>query len=460
MWYSCDTGGVTAFEIVRQKYRMLEHSLNERSRRLWAAAEARALGYGGASLVARATGISRSTILRGMREVRRSRRPLAEGQVRRAGGGRKRAKAIDPGLTSALEHLVEPVSRGDPESPLRWTCKSTRLLAQELEATGHSASDWLVRQLLYDLGYSLQSNRKTKEGTRHPDRDAQFRHINARVAGQLQGRQPAISVDTKKKELVGDFKNGGREWRPQGTPEPVRVHDFIDPKKGKAIPYGVYDLAMNRGWVSVGIDHDTAAFAVNTIHRWWKKIGIKAYPRAKSLLIVADSGGSNGSRVRLWKWELQKLADAAALTIHVSHLPPGTSKWNKIEHRLFSFISKNWRGRPLLTHATIVKLIANTRTAKGLKVDCMLDTRRYPDKISACEKINLSIPKSTCVLSTRRPLSQAGSRRAHIVRGRENGTLIFYQALRITEEQMATLRFVPDSFHGDWNYSLQPHRRR
>jgi hypothetical protein len=314
-------------------------------------------------------------------------------------------------LSSALERLVEPVSRGDPESPLRWTCKSTRLLARELVAQGHPASDWLVRQLLYDLGYSLQGNRKTKEGTRHPDRDAQFRHINARMVGQLRRRQPAISVDTKKKELVGDFKNAGREWHPRGTPEPVRVHDFIDPTKGKAIPYGVYDLAMNRGWVSVGIDHDTAAFAVNTIHRWWKKIGAKAYPRAKSLLIVADSGGSNGTRVRLWKWELQRLADATRLTIHVSHLPPGTSKWNKIEHRLFSFITKNWRGRPLLTHATIVKLIANTRTTTGLKVDCILDTRRYPDKI------------------------------------------------KVTDEQMATIRLVPDSFHGDWNYSLRPHGR-
>jgi hypothetical protein len=264
---------------------------------------------------------------------------------------------------------------------------------------------------LYDLGYSLQGNRKTKEGTRHPDRDTQFRHINARVIRQLRRREPAISVDTKKKELVGDFKNAGREWHPRGSPEPVRVHDFIDKKKGKAIPYGVYDLAMNQGWVTVGIDHDTAAFAVSTIHRWWTKMGTKAYARAKSLLILADSGGSNGSRLRLWKWELQRLANATGLTIHVSHLPPGTSKWNKIEHRLFSFISKNWRGRPLLTHATIVKLIANTRTSTGLKVTCILDKRRYPNKI------------------------------------------------KITDEQMATIRLVPDSFHGDWNYSIRPRRR-
>jgi hypothetical protein len=307
--------------------------------------------------------------------------------------------------------LVDPLSRGDPESPLQWTLKSTRLLARELAAEGHPASDWLVRQLLYELDYSLQGNRKTKEGAGHPDRDAQFRHINTRVVGQLRRRHPAISVDTKKKELVGDFKNGGREWRPHGKPHRVRVHDFIDPRKGKAIPYGVYDLALNRGWVVVGIDHDTAAFAVNTIRRWWKEMGSKAYPRASSLLIVADSGGSNGSRLRLWKWELQRLADATGLTIHVSHLPPGTSKWNKIEHRLFSFISRNWRGRPLLTHATIVKLIAGTRTSTGLKIRCVLDTQSYEKEV------------------------------------------------KITDEQMTTIRLVPERFHGDWNYSIQPHRR-
>ena len=401
---------MTPFETVRRKYRVLQHSLNERSRRLWAAAEARALGYGGIALVARATGISRSTIVRGMREARHLRRPLPETRIRRPGGGRKRAQEVDPELSTALEQLVDPVSRGDPESPLRWTCKSTRLLAQELVSQGHPVSDWLVRQLLYDLGYSLQGNRKTKEGTRHPDRDAQFRYINSRVVRQLQLRQPAISVDTKKKELVGDFKNAGREWQPRGTPEPVRVHDFLDPTKGKAIPYGVYDLAMNRGWVAVGIDHDTATFAVNTIRSWWKKLGSKVYPRARSLLIIADSGGSNGTRVRLWKWELQRLANATQLTIHVSHLPPGTSKWNKIEHRLFSFISRNWRGRPLLTHATIVKLIANTRTTTGLKVDCILDKRRYPDNV------------------------------------------------RVTDEQMAAIRLVPDRFHGDWNYAIRPRR--
>jgi len=401
---------MTLLETLRQKYRTLEASLNERSRRLWAAAEARALGRGGVALVSQATGISRSTIHRGMHEARYSRRTLGEGRVRRAGGGRKAARAIDPGLATALEALVEPGSRGDPESPLRWTCKSTRLLAGELVSHGHQASDWLVRQLLHELGYSLQANNKTKEGARHPDRDAQFRHINARVIRQLGRRQPAISVDTKKKELIGDFKNSGREWRPQGEPEAVRVHDFIDPKKGKAIPYGVYDLAMNRGWVSVGIDHDTASFAVNTIATWWKAVGRATYPRAKSLLIVADSGGSNGTRVRLWKWELQRLADATGLSMQVSHLPPGTSKWNKIEHRLFAFISKNWRGRPLLTHAAIVKLISHTRNAKGLKVDCVLDKRRYPDKV------------------------------------------------KVTDEQMGSVRLVPDTFHGDWNYTIKPHR--
>jgi len=396
--------------VIRQKFRTLRGSLNERSRRLWAVTEARALGYGGASLVARATGISRSTIVRGMREVRSSKSPETD-RIRRPGAGRKRATAIDPRLSVELERLVDPGSRGDPESPLRWTCKSTRQLAAELTAKGHAGSDWLVRQLLYELGYSLQGNRKTKEGTRHPDRDAQFRYINAGVERQLQLHQPAISVDTKKKELVGDFKNGGREWRPKGEPQEVRVHDFIDPTKGKAIPYGVYDLAQNRGWVTVGIDHDTASFAVNTILRWWKKLGATIYPKARSLWIVADSGGSNGSRVRLWKWELQRLADATRLTVHVSHLPPGTSKWNKIEHRLFSFISQNWRGQPLLTHATIVKLIAGTRTSTGLKVHCILDRGRYPNEV------------------------------------------------RITDDQMATIRLTPDSFHGDWNYAIIPHRR-
>jgi len=400
---------MTQFQIIRRKYQTLKGSLNERSRRIWAVTEAQSLGYGGASLVARATGISRSTIIRGAREVQ-SKAVISENRVRRQGAGRKNATAIDPTLCSALEQLVDPLSRGDPESPLRWTCKSTRQLATELAKNGHAGSDWLIRQLLYTLGYSLQANRKTKEGTRHPDRDTQFRYINALMVRQLKLGQPGISVDTKKKELVGNFKNNGQQWRPRGDPQKVRVHDFIDPSKGKAIPYGVYDLAQNRGWVSVGIDHDTASFAVNTILRWWKEMGSKGYRQAKSLLIVADSGGSNGSRVRLWKWELQRLSDATRLTVHVCHLPPGTSKWNKIEHRLFSFISKNWRGQPLLTHATIVKLIAGTRTSTGLKVRCILDRRRYPKKV------------------------------------------------HISNEQVATIRLKLDSFHGDWNYTIQPHK--
>jgi hypothetical protein len=395
-------------QMLKQKYRLLRHALNERTRRLWAVSEAQALGYGGSALVAKATGISRRTITRGMREAQRP-VALAEGRVRRPGAGRKQATTLDPTLRTALERLVEPVTRGDPESPLRWTCKSTRKLAEELSAEGHPASEWLVRQVLYELGYSLQANRKSREGARHPDRDAQFRHINQVVTTRMSRGEPTISVDTKKKELVGDFKNGGREWRPRGQPERVRVHDFIDPAKGKAIPYGVYDVARNTGWVSVGLDYDTASFAVNTIRAWWKRLGSKAYPSARSLLIVADSGGSNGSRVRLWKWELQQFANETGLTIRVSHLPPGTSKWNKIEHRLFSFISQNWRGRPLLSHATIVKLIANTTTSTGLKVHCMLDSRSYPDQV------------------------------------------------KVSDEQMRLVHLVPNTFHGDWNYTILPH---
>jgi hypothetical protein len=329
-------------------------------------------------------------------------------RVRRPGGGRKAAKILDPSLVVALEELVEPVTRGDPESPLRWTCKSLRRLSEELRAQGYQASHTLVGQLLHEAGYSLQANRKTREGTHHPDRNAQFEHLNRRVRRQLKRGGPAISVDTKKKELVGDFKNGGQEWRPKGKPEEVRVHDFLDREKGKAIPYGVYDLGANQGWVSVGVDHDTASFAVNTIRRWWRNMGRRTYPQADSLLITADSGGSNGVRLRLWKWELQRFADDTGLTVHVCHLPPGTSKWNKIEHRMFSFISKNWRGKPLLTHATIVNLISATRTQKGLIVRCVLDRKKYPKKI------------------------------------------------KVTDEQMQTLRLTPDRFHGDWNYTIRP----
>lgn len=389
------------------KYDALKMALNERTRRLWAGTEAVAWGRGGIAAVRRVTGLSRNTIVRGIREMTQA-NPLHVGRLRAPGGGRKAKAVLDPGLVRALERLVEPVSRGDPESPLRWTCKSTRRLAKELAGQGYQVSHRLVAALLHELGYSLQGNRKTKEGTNHPDRNAQFEYISRKVSDSMAYSQPAISVDTKKKELVGDFKNGGRQWRPQGDPQEVRVHDFPDKKLGKAIPYGVYDLARNAGWVSVGVDHDTAAFAVNTIRRWWRTMGRAAYPRARSLLIVADSGGSNGSRVRLWKWELHKLACETGLAIQVCHLPPGTSKWNKIEHRLFSFISQNWRGRPLLTHATIVNLIANTRTSTGLKVRCKLDTKRYPNKV------------------------------------------------KITDAQMAAIRLVPDAFHGDWNYTIRP----
>ena len=389
------------------KYEVLQAALNERTRRLWAGTEAVAYGRGGIAAVMRVTGMSRNTIVRGIAEAAVA-HPLDVARIRAPGGGRKAKAMLDPGLKQALERRVEPVSRGDPESPLRWTCKSTRRLARDLAAEGYQVSHRLVADLLHELGYRLQANRKTREGSSHPDRNAQFEYINRVVSQAMAGGQPAVSVDTKKKELVGDFKNGGREWRPKGAPEEVRVHDFLDKQLGKAIPYGVYDLARNAGWVSVGVDHDTATFAVNTIRRWWRTMGRPGYPRARSLLIVADSGGSNGSRVRLWKWELHQLACQTGLAIHVCHLPPGTSKWNKIEHRLFSFISQNWRGRPLLTHATIVNLIAHTRTTSGLKVRCELDAKRYPRKV------------------------------------------------KVTNAQMEQIHLRPDAFHGEWNYLIRP----
>jgi hypothetical protein len=396
--------------LVRKKFLALSPAFDERQRRLWAAAEARSLGRGGLALVVRATGIAKSTIVRGRAQLMR-RRKTDPNRIRRSGGGRKSLVQLDPQLVQAMEKLVDPATRGDPESPLRWTCKSTRRLARDLTAQGHPVSHTRVGELLKEQGYSLQANRKTREGARHPDRNAQFEHINASVKKQLDAAEPAISVDTKKKELVGDFKNAGREWHQAGHPEQVRVHDFIDPRKGKAIPYGVYDLGRNAGWVSVGVDHDTAAFAVNTIRCWWRGMGRRVYPEARTLLITADSGGSNGSRLRLWKWELQKLADDTGLTIRVSHLPPGTSKWNKIEHRLFSFISQNWRGKPLLTHATIINLIGSTTTTTGLKVRCVLDDGSYPAKIS------------------------------------------------VSKEQMATIQLQRADFHGEWNYAIKPRQR-
>ena len=395
----------------KAKYKALGPVLTERGRRIWAATEARAAGRGGISAVARATGIAYSTVRRGLNELA-SGASAAPGRVRRPGGGRKRTLDKDPTLLADLEGLVEPTAAGDPQSPLRWTSKSVRQLAETLQGMGHVVSRQLVAELLAAAGYSLQANRKTREGTTHPDRDAQFRHINRQVRRFQTATQPVISVDTKKKELVGDFKAPGAQWRPKGQPEPVRVHDFLIPEQGKAIPYGVYDLTRNAGWVSVGIDHDTASFAVRTIARWWQKMGRPRYGRARSLLITADAGGSNGARVRLWKWELQQLANRTGLAITVCHFPPGTSKWNKIEHRLFSYISTNWRGQPLVSLAVIVNLIGATRTPAGLRVRCELDRGAYP-------------------------------------KGRD-----------VSDVQMASLHLVPHTFHGDWNYTLKPTRKR
>jgi transposase len=376
---------------------------------LWAASEAKSLGHGGVSVVARATGVSRRAIATGLLELN-DRRALASERIRRPGAGRRRLTHTDPRLLDSLDRLVEPTTRGDPRSPLRWTCKSIRNLADQLTRQGHSVSYRTVATLLHEMDYSLQSNRKNTEGADHPDRDKQFRHIARRVREEQSAGNPVISVDTKKKELVGNFKNPGREWRPKGRPEQVRVHDFVIKELGKVAPYGVYDLAANRGWVSVGIDHDTAEFAVESIRWWWKTAGRRSYPKARRLLITADGGGSNGHRVRLWKWELQKLADETGLEICVCHFPTGTSKWNKIEHRLFSFITKNWRGQPLLSHAAIVNLIAATRNADGLRVTCRLDMRQYPSGV------------------------------------------------KVSDEQMATVRITPDKFQSEWNYTI--HSRR
>ena len=358
---------------VRYRFAALKKVLDEKSRRLLVAAESKALGPGGISAVSQVTGVSRQVIRQGLEELGQAHSHPA-GRIRRPGGGRKKAKQKDPTLVADLEKLVEPTTRGDPESCLRWTCKSVRRLAEELKQRGHQVSYPVVAELLHEMEYSLQGNRKTKEGASHPDRNAQFEHINAKVLRYIGLKQPVISVDTKKKELVGDFNNGGQDWRPKGNPQKVRVHDFVIPELGRAAPYGVYDLAHNTGWVSVGVDHDTASFAVETIRRWWHAMGQEKYPQATRLLITADGGGSNGSRLRLWKLELQMLADEIGITIAVSHFPPGTSKWNKIEHRLFSFISKNWRGQPLTSLKVIVSLIAGTTTKKGL-----LSTPRLTD---------------------------------------------------------------------------------
>src|SRR5579872_1538610 len=402
-------GGMDSLAAVRQRFTVLESVLDEKSRRLLVAAESKAWGPGGISAVSKTTGVSRQVIRQGLRELAQPPTHPA-GRVRRPGGGRKRARQKDPTLLADLEKLVDPTTRGDPECCLRWTCKSVRKLAEELAGMGHEVSHPVVAELLHEIGYSLQANRKTKEGDSHPDRNAQFEHINAKVQHYIGLQQPVISVDTKKKELVGDFKNSGQEWRRRGNPEEVRVHDFVIPELGRAAPYGIYDLAQNTGWVSVGVDHDTASFAVETIRRWWYAMGKEKYPQAKRLLITADGGGSNGSRLRLWKLELQMLADETGLAIAVSHFPPGTSKWNKIEHRLFSFISKNWRGQPLTSLKVIVSLIAGTTTRKGLKVHAEIDNRSYP----------------------------AG--------------------VKVPDEEMAQINLRRDDFHGEWNYEIMPRR--
>ena len=399
-------------EDVGLRFRSLSTFLDERMRRLVAAAESAAIGYGGVSLVARATGVSRRAITQGMRELSQQKVPResspSQPRIRRKGGGRKRTVDKDPALREDLDRLVEPATRGDPESPLRWTCKSVRKLAEELRREGHAVSYQTVAELLHEMDYSLQANQKTLEGSQHADRNQQFEYINRKARRYLKRGEPVISVDTKKKELVGDFKNPGREWQPQGQPEQVRVHDFEirQPDKGKVAPYGVYDLGRNVGWVSVGVDHDTAEFAVESIRRWWRWMGRRSYAKAKRLLITADAGGSNGARVRLWKWELQRLADETGLEISVCHFPPGTSKWNKIEHRLFSFISQNWRGKPLVSHQVIIDLISATTTTTGLTVKSRIDTN------------------------------------------------IYERGLRVSDQQMAELQLRREKFHGDWNYKL------
>jgi transposase len=403
----------TVVQWVRDKYEVLQGLLNERSRRLWAAAEARSLGRGGIAAVIAATGMSSATVHKGLRELDATaagQRVLPPQRCRRPGGGRKRAVDQQPGLAPALERLVEPTTRGDPQSPLRWTCTSTRKLAEELRRQGFQVGPRTVAQALKEQEFSLQANRKTREGASHPDRDAQFAYLNEQVRRFQRRGQPVISVDTKKKELVGDFKNGGREWRPRGQPEEVRVHDFRDPNVPKAIPYGVYDLTRNEGWVSVGIDHDTARFAVASIRRWWQKMGRPRYPQARELLITADCGGSNSSRTRLWKVALQDLADVLGLRLTVCHFPPGTSKWNKIEHRMFCHITQNWRARPLADYAVVVELIASTTTTTGLQIRAELDPKPYPTKET------------------------------------------------VTAEQLAAVHLKPAAFHGEWNYTINANK--
>jgi Rhodopirellula transposase DDE domain len=379
--------------VLARTYSLIWPYLDERQRRLLLAAGARGLGRGGISKVARATGASRQTVHTGLVELEGP-NPAVDlaGRVRRPGGGRRRLQDTDPGLVPALEALIDPDTRGDPESPLRWTCKSTHQLAQALTAQGHPVSDDTVGRLLKQQDYRLQRTQKTLEGAQHPDRDAQFRYLNEQAREHLAAGQPVVSVDTKKKELVGQYANGGAEWQPSGEPERVGVHDFPDPTVGKAVPYGVYDLGRNTGWVSVGTDHDTAAFAVATLRRWWEQMGVAVYPKATRLLVTADAGGSNGYRLRLWKTELARFAAETGLEVTVCHFPPGTSKWNKIEHRLFSHISINWRGRPLVSHEVVVELIGATTTSTGLKVQAALDPRPYPKGIKVSDQELAAVP--------------------------------------------------------------------
>jgi len=391
---------------IAEKYAAVEAVLDERGRRLWTAAESRAIGYGGDALVCDATGVSRPTIRAGRRQIEAG--TIVSERIRRPGAGRPGIEQSQPGVMEALEKLVDPVTRGDPTSPLRWTCKSRAKLTAALNRDGWQVSSTTVGRMLHELGYRLQSVRKSREGASHPDRNAQFEHINATADEFLQRKQPVVSVDTKKKELVGDFKNNGREWQPKNTPEKALVHDFPQDATGKAIPYGVYDMGRNEAWVNVGRDHDTPTFAVASIRRWWSVMGSSRYPDAEELFITADAGGSNGYRLRAWKHELQKFADETNMRVRVSHFPPGTSKWNKIEHRLFCHITGNWRGKPLRTFETIVDLIGNTRTAAGLRVKAKLDKRKYPTGVVT------------------------------------------------TKAEMDALSLHRDEFRGEWNYELRP----
>jgi len=393
--------------IIRNKFLAINPTLNELSRRRWVATEAKALGRGGISTVFRATGVNRNTIMKGIKEIE-NKNAIEPNRLRKKGGGRKTIIEKNPKLEESILEIVESTSSGDPENPLRYTTKSVRKLQREIEKKGYKISYPSIAEILHKNKFSLQANSKSIEGKQHPNRNEQFEFINQDVKIQITKKEPVISVDAKKKELVGNFKNNGKEWRSKGNPAQVKVHDFQDKILGKIAPYGIYDIDKNKGWINLGIDHDTAEFAVESIRKWWMKIGKSKYPKAKTLTITADSGGSNGYRTRLWKWEIQKFSNKTGLSIRVRHFPPGTSKWNKIEHRLFSFISKNWRGKPLLTHAVIINLITATKTEKGLKVGCVLDKNKYPTGI------------------------------------------------RISDEEYAKINIYPEKFHGDWNYIIKP----